>query len=231
MPLKSAKRQLATVLISLFVMSSACAFDCGLNPSSSLKPLPLGDVDRARHALAKIVGRKSSSTYSVAESDCYPFESCSDVVRREIVFEQRPDSINASIYDINRVYCTGTKLEPWSCSGPERFARFSAFEGVYDVQLEGDISLARASGLMDYLWSTCYKVALEEFPRVRHLAGLEIHRMPTKMDELSLGRYLVHIAENRCLGIFVALTIEDDLSLPSECPYRLINANNVLIKP
>jgi hypothetical protein len=227
MPL-NAKPRLAVVLASLLVMSSACASEPGADSKGSLTPLVSGDVDRARHALANRVGKEPSSTYSVAKSHCNPFDSCSDVVRREIVFEQSSGSPDALVHDISRVYCSGIKLDPWHCSNPYRLARFSAFDGLY-VRLEGNISLESALRLMNYLNSACYRSALEAFPHVANVARLQARRMPTTMKEVSLGRYWVGIAENT--GIYAALTIEDNLSQQSECPYRLVSADRRLVLP
>lgn len=210
---------IAALLLALPISAVAQSWK---TPAPTLKPLPTQDVPLAKRELAKIVGEKRSAGFVVAKTDC-PFDDCTDVVEREIRFEEYLPTGIPTLKEVNSVGCFGRKKDQWQCFRPLKFFQVSTESGVHDIWPRPQtLDVNRVARILDYLQSDCYRNEFADRARVRKLNFDSGFEFPYAVEFDKSEEYLVSLGPRSY--VFVQLVLREASNLPSQCEFTVVDA-------
>ncbi len=192
-----------------------------------LKPLLPNDAHNARLALAKVVGKEQAKEFSIAHTACLFFETCTDVVEREIVFERLLSTIRPDIHLVSRTYCNGIMETNWICGRPFEAIRFTTAEGNHHVLQRANLPPELIARILEYLRSDCYEKAFISQPQLRRFGLLEGKKQPTNIRARKPDGYYVSLG----YGSHIELVIADSPDRISGCDLTLVDGYWRLVLP
>lgn len=192
-----------------------------------LKPLLPDDAHNARLSLAKVVGEELADGFSIVHTDCPFFETCTDVVRREIAFERLLSTIRPDIHLVSRTNCYGIKEKNWHCYKPFEAVRFKTAEGNHHVLQRDNLSPELIARILEYLRSDCYEKAFMSQPQLRKFGFQEGKKQPTYIKARKPDGYYVSLG----YGSHIELVIADSPDRISGCDLTLVNGYWRLVRP
>ena len=205
-------------LFALLALPVSGLAQMGSTSAPVFKPLPPGDMPLAKKALERAVGADRATRFVLAETNC-PFDTCTEVVERTVVFEERLELLNPAMRQVGRVLCYGKKKDEWRCHGPFKLLHFDMSESHGEISLEEGLGVDTIVRLLDYLQSDCYRNMFAELAERRQIAVRHAGTPPTSVRARRSGGYVVSLGR----GTHVQLAIDDRPNQSSACEFTLVD--------